>query len=143
MIADVHLEAAGVADEAEAIERRLFRVMCWAVGLAVIISAALAPWRVTTGLLLGGALALLNHHWLRTSVRAAFTGAISAGLRPRLSIARFILRYFVVTAALYAAYELNLISIVAALVGLCAFVVAALAEAFIQTCLTFTQREDN
>ena len=131
------------ADETTGMERRLFRVMGWAVTLAVLASAVIAPWRVTTGLLLGGALALLNHHWLRTSVRAAFSNAATTGLRPKLSIARFILRYFVVAAAIIAAYELDLVSIVATLAGLSAFVVAALVEGFIQTFLTFRQREGN
>ncbi|HEX8070445.1 MAG TPA: ATP synthase subunit I [Pyrinomonadaceae bacterium] len=131
------------ADEAEAMERRLFRVMCGAVALAVLASAAFAPWRVTTGLLLGGALALLNHHWLRASVRTAFFGAALTGVRPKLGVARFVLRYFVVAAAVSAAYVLDLVSIVATLAGLSAFVVAALVEAFMQTWLTFRRREDN
>jgi hypothetical protein len=131
------------AVEADAMERRLFRVMAGAVASAVAVSALLAPWRVTTGLLLGGALALLNHHWLRASVRTAFTGATLSGVRPKLSVARFVLRYFVVTAAVAAAYVLDLVSIVATLAGLSAFVVAALVEAFRQTLLTFRQREDN
>ena len=130
---------ARAADEAEAVERRLFRIMCGAVALAVLASAGFAPWRVTTGLLLGGALALVNHHWLRASIRTAFSGAATVGLRPKLSIARFVLRYFVVAAAVYFAYTFDLVSIVATLVGLSAFVVAALVEAFMQTILTFTR----
>ena len=133
---------AAEADEASVIERRLFRVMTLAVALAVGVSAFVAPWRVTTGLLLGGALALLNHHWLRSSVRTAFAGAAISGLRPKLSSARFVLRYFVVAAAIIAAYTFDLVSIVATLAGLSAFVVAGLVEAFIQTLLTFRQRED-
>jgi ATP synthase I chain len=130
------------ADTVTAVERRLFRVMCGAVALAVGVSVFVAPWRVTTGLLLGGALALLNHHWLRSSVHTAFSGAALSGLRPKLSIARFVLRYFVVAASVIAAYALDVVSIVATLVGLSAFVVAGLVEAFIQTFLTFRQRED-
>ena len=129
-------------EDAAAVERRLFRVMQIAVALAVLVSAFVAPWRVTTGLLLGGALALLNHHWLRASVRTAFSGAATAGLRPKIGMARFVLRYFIVAAAFYLAYTFNLVSIVATLVGLSAFVVAGLVEAFIQTFLTFRQRED-
>ncbi|MFL6207559.1 MAG: ATP synthase subunit I [Pyrinomonadaceae bacterium] len=140
MQASLHREAR--ADEAEAVERRLFRVMCGAVALAVLVSGAFAPWRVTTGLLLGGVLAVVNHHWLRTSIRTAYSGVPLMGLRPKLSIARFVLRYFVVGAAVYVAYQYDLVSIVATLVGLSAFAVAALIEAFIQTVLTFTQRED-
>src|SRR2546423_2904661 len=99
MQASLHREARVDADEVEAVERRLFRVMCWTVALAVLASGAFAPWRVTTGLLLGGVLALINHHWLRTSIRTAFSGAATEGLRPKLSSARFVLRYFVVAAA--------------------------------------------
>ncbi len=122
---------------------RLFRLMCWTVALTTLASLFVAPWRVTTGLLLGGGLALLNHHWLRASVRTAFSGVALTGLRLKLGVARFVLRYFVVAAAIMAAYELALVSIVATLVGLSAFVVAGLGEAFFQTCLTFVQREEN
>ncbi len=122
---------------------RLFRTMCWTVALAVVASAAFEPWRVTAGLALGGGLALLNHHWLRQSVRAAFSGAASKGLRPRLGVARFVLRYFVVVAAVAAACALNLVSLVATLVGLCAFVVAGLVEGFYQTFLIFIHREES
>jgi hypothetical protein len=111
--------------------------------LAVLLSAPFAPWRVTTGLALGGALALLNHHWLRTSVRAAFTSATLTGLRPRLGVARFVLRYFVVVASVSAAYEFGFVSIVATLVGLSAFVVAGVAEGFVQTYLIFAHREES
>ena len=143
MGADVHREMRVAAEEAITMERRLFQVMCWTVVLAVLLSIVVAPWRVTTGLTLGGALALLNHHWLRTSVRAAFSSAATTGVRPKLSIARFILHYFVVAAAIFAAYTFDLVSIVATLAGLSAFVVAALVEGFIQTLLTFRQREGN
>ena len=60
--------------------KRLFRTMCWAVGLGVAASAVLEPWRVTAGFALGGALALVNHHWLSASVRTAFSGASLAGV---------------------------------------------------------------
>ncbi|MGH9945375.1 MAG: hypothetical protein ACRD9R_23735, partial [Pyrinomonadaceae bacterium] len=62
-----------------ALERRLLRGMCVSVALAVLVSAALAPWRVTTGLLLGGILSLFNHHWLRTAIGAAFGRAAAGG----------------------------------------------------------------
>jgi hypothetical protein len=142
---DVSLDHATRAhdDGSDAIETRLFRVMCWTVALAALASAAFEPWRVTTGLALGGALALLNHHWLRASVRAAFTSATITGARPKLSVARFVLRYFVVTASVFAAYELGIVSLVATLVGLSAFVVAGIVEGFIQTFLIFVHREEN
>lgn len=137
---------AGGLPEAEgedpgAMERRIFRLMCVAVALAVAVSAPVAPWRVTAGLLLGGALSLLNHHWLRTSVAAVF-GATPPGGRPKLKAARYFLRYFVVAAAVAAAYNLNLVSLAATFAGLCSFVPAALAEGFRQLYFAIARREE-
>ena len=88
-----------------------------------------------------GALALFNFHWLGASVRSAFGGA-PGGARPKLGASRYVLRYFVVAAAVAAAAALNLVSVVAALAGMCAFVPAALAEGFRQLYFSFTARED-
>jgi hypothetical protein len=122
-------------------ERRLFRTMCWTVALAVLISAPLMPWRVTTGLLLGGSLSLFNHHWLRTSLSAVF-GAAQSGRRVKINAARYVLRYFVIAAVVAAAYWLDLVSIVATLVGLCSFVVAAMLEAVTQIYFAIVNREE-
>src|SRR6266436_7531775 len=79
-----------------ALETRLFRVMIASVALAVVVSTLILPWRVTTGLMLGGLLSLLNFHWLQTSVAAVFK--VSAGKRPRVRVARYLIRYLVVGA---------------------------------------------
>lgn len=128
-------------EDPRAMERRIFRDMCVAVALAVSAGAVLAPWRVTTGLLLGGLLALLSHHWLRTSIEAVF-GRTPPGARPRLRAARYVLRYFVVGGAVAAAHWLNLVSLAATLAGLCAFVPAALAEGFRQLYFAISRREE-
>ncbi|HYE65701.1 MAG TPA: ATP synthase subunit I [Pyrinomonadaceae bacterium] len=124
-----------------AMERRLFRSMCVVVVLAVLISAPLAPWRVTTGLLLGGLLSLFNHHWLRTSIRAVFNST-HAGVRPRLNAARYVLRYFIIASIICTAYMLDVVSIVATLAGLCSFAVAVLAEAVAQIYFAIAYREE-
>jgi hypothetical protein len=124
-----------------AMERRLFRTMLFAVALAVVVSAPLAPWRVTAGLLLGGILSLFNHHWLRTSLAAVFSTAQS-GRRVKINAARYVLRYFVVAAITASAYALNLVSLVATLAGLCSFALAALVEAFMQIYFTIAHREE-
>ena len=129
-------------EDPSAMERRIFRVMCWTVALAVLTSAPLAPWRVTTGLLLGGVLALFNHHWLRTSVAAVFAAAPD-GARPNVGAARYILRYFVITTAVVVAYQLNLVSLAATLAGLCVFVVGALVEGFRQLYNAIVHREED
>jgi len=122
-------------------ERRIFRDMCVAAAVAVIVSAPLAPWRVTTGLALGGALALLNHHWLRTSVGAIFGGA-APGSRPKSGASRYVLRYAVMAGAAAAAYGLNLVSLAATLAGMCAVVPALLAEGLRQLYFAIVRREE-
>ena len=130
-----------VSSDPAAMERRLFRTMWVAVAVAVLISAPLAPWRATTGLLLGGVLSLFNYHWLRTSLAAVFSTAQS-GRKVKFNAARYVLRYFVIAAVVASAYTLNLVSIVATLVGLCSFVVAALIEAFMQIYFAIVNREE-
>ncbi|HEY9401550.1 MAG TPA: ATP synthase subunit I [Pyrinomonadaceae bacterium] len=128
--------------DASAMAERLFRVMIWTVGAAVIVSAVLMPWRVTTGLFIGGALSLLNHHWMRTAIMAAFALSADTGARPKLKVVRFITRYLIVAVALFVASWLDIASLTAMLVGLCSFVVAALAEGFMQTYFVIIHREE-
>ena len=134
----------GALDDAapEAMERRLVRAMYAVVAAAVIVSLPLAPWRVTTGLLTGGLLSLFNHHWLRTSLAAAFGKAQQSGRRVKIGAARYVLRYFVVAAVVSILYALDLVSIVATLVGLCSFVPAAMMEAFMQIYFAIVNREE-
>ena len=130
-----------VRDTDSALESRIFRTMIVVTIAAVIVSAALTPWRFTTGLMLGGGLSLLNHHWLKTSLNAVFSTAES-GKRVKIGAARYVLRYFVIAAVVASAYTLNLVSIVATLVGLCSFVVAAMIEAFMQIYFAIRNREE-
>jgi hypothetical protein len=127
----VPADAGPVGEAPREVVRRIHRDTLVAASAAVAVSAFLAPWRVTTGLALGGALAVLNLHWMRTSVAAAFA-AVAPGARPRMTVARYVLRYFVVAAAVAAAVRFDLVSLVAALAGLCAVVAALLAEGFRQ-----------
>ena len=139
VVADYQARAADADDEA--LERRLTHSMCAAVALAVAVGAAVAPWRVTTGLALGGALSLVNHRWLRTSIAAAFGGDLSAR-RPRLRVARYVLRYFVVGCVVFAAAQLDLVSVPAAIAGLCSFVAALFVEAARQFYIAIVHREE-
>jgi hypothetical protein len=135
-------EPAGPAGEAprEAV-RRIFRDTFWATLAAVVVSAFLAPWRVTAGLALGGALALFNQHWLRSSVEAVFEGATSAR-PPRWRAARYVLRYAIIAALVFFAYRSGLVSLVATLAGMCAVVAGLLAEGFRQFYFAIVRREE-
>lgn len=123
------------------VEARIFRTMAFAVVLAVLISLPFAPWRTTIGLLLGGILSLLNHHWLSSSTAAAFTVLIH-GAKPRLKVAQYILRYLVIAALVVIAYKLNLVSLAATIAGLCSFVVALFVEALREFYFVIIHREE-
>jgi hypothetical protein len=130
----------GFAGEPDgALEDRIFRVMIAIVLLAVIAGAILAPWRVTAGLALGGALSILNYHWLRSSIEAVLSNVTEK--RPRLKLWRYIFRYSVIGAMVFAAYGLGIVSLPATIIGLSAFVPALFVEAFRQFYFSIIHRE--
>ena len=120
---------------------RLQYSMVVATAIAVLVSAVIAPWRVTSGLFLGGSLSLLNYRWLHTSVAAILNIDLSVQ-RPRARSWRYLLRYFVVGVIVLAAYRLHLISLVATLLGLCSFVPALFVEAARQFYFAIIHREE-
>src|SRR4029079_15400597 len=125
-----------------ALERRLVRGMILSVICATIVSLVLGPWRVSLGLMLGGGLALLNYHWLRSSVSAIFNIDHSVRL-PRVRISSYIFRYLLVGGLVLLAYELRIVSLAATIAGLCAFVPALFVEAFRQFYFAIIHREES
>ena len=124
-----------------ALELRVWRSMIASVALFVIGSTMLSPWRVTTGLMLGGGLSLVNYHWLRTSVAAVFNA--SGTDRPQIKISRYFIRYLVVAGTAFAAYELRLVSLGAMFAGLSAFVPALFIEAARHFYFAIIRREES
>ena len=120
---------------------RVFRVMTAVTAFAVMISAFIGPWRVTVGLLIGGLLALFSHRWLRNSSAAAINLAAGGHLQ-QIRLMQFLLRYLVVGAALFAAYEAGIASLTAMLIGLSSFVVAIFVEALREFYFAIIQREE-
>ena len=132
----------GLCEPADnAVERRVFRNMGIAVGAAVLVSLPFAQWRITAGLLVGGLLSLLNHHWLSTSSAAAFS-VIARGTKPQLKLTQYLLRYLVVGAVVVTAYRFNLVSLAATIAGLCSFVVALFVEAAREFYFAVIHREE-
>jgi hypothetical protein len=123
-----------------ALEARIIRIMAFSVALSVVIAAPFFPWRVTSGLALGGVLSLLNHHWLRSSVSALIM-ANATNRSVGHSAYRYILRYLVVGVVVFVAYRFGVASLPATIIGLCSFVVALFAEALRQFYQVFIRRE--
>lgn len=124
------------------VESRIFRSMAVAVAVAAIVSAVLAPWRVTMGLLVGGGLSLLNYRWLHGSV-ATLLNVTAIGVKPRMSLWKHTFRYLFVAGLVFALYQLDLISLAATIAGLCSFVVALFVEAFRQFYFAIIRREES
>jgi hypothetical protein len=123
------------------VESRIFRSMAFAVTAAVVISLPFGHWRVTAGLLLGGLLSLLNHHWLSSSSTAAFN-VIAHGKKPQLKLTKYILRYLVITTVVFLTYKFNIVSLNATIAGLSSFVVAIFVEAFREFYFAIIHREE-
>lgn len=135
-------EGAGLFSRSgDATNRRIFRSMIVAIVLAVGASLLFAPWRVSTGLLLGGVLSLLNHYWLITSTTAAFSVLVN-GEKPRLSLIQYVLRYALIGSVILLAYTLGIASIPALIAGLCSFVFALFVEAFREFYFAIIHREE-
>ena len=136
-------EPKGLVREADgALESRIFRAMIVVTVAGAIASAALAPWRFTTGIMLGGGLSLLNYHWLTTSVAAIFNINASTQ-KPKAQSWRYLFRYVIVALVVFASYKLQLISLPATLAGLCSFVPALLIEASRQFYFVIIHREES
>ena len=136
-------EAKGLVRGADsALELRICRAMIVVTVAAATVSAAFAPWRFTTGLILGGALSLLNYRWLHSSVAAIFALNDSTQ-RPAARSSRYLLRYFVVGIVIFTAYQLQLVSLPATLAGLCAFVPALMFEALREFYFVIIHREES
>jgi ATP synthase I subunit len=128
--------------DASALEARMLRTMIILSAVAVIVAGIVAPWRVTTGLLLGGALSILNYRWLHSSATAIINLNIGSPAPSAHSI-RYVLRYAIISTAVFAAYQLNLVSLAATIVGLCSLVPALMTEAFRQFYFIIIHREES
>jgi hypothetical protein len=115
--------------------------MAIATGVSVAVSAVIGPWRVTTGLLVGGLLALFSHRWLKSSAAAAIEMSVGGGT-PRLRIAQFLLRYLVIGAFVFALNEFSLVSLTAVFAGMSSFVVAIFVEAAREFYFAIIEREE-
>ena len=125
----------------DSINTRVFYTMVVTTALAVVVSALVSPWRVTTGLLVGGVLALFSHSWLKNSAAAAIRLSANGG-PPQLRLAQFILRYVVIAAVVFVIYTLDLVSLPAVLIGLSTFVVAMFVEAAREFYFAIKEREE-
>jgi hypothetical protein len=125
-------------DPAE-VERRVWRNIFAVIAVSVVAAAVLADLKFMLGLVLGGALSLVNYRWLHASLR----GILSSGgeKAPPGSMMRFIYRWVVVAAAVYAASLTGYFDTVAVLLGLFAPAMAVMVEAVYVTYKAIAQHD--
>ena len=130
-----------IAAEDHGLNTRIFRVMIAVTAIAVIVSSLVGSLRFTSGLLIGGVLAIFSHNWLKNSAGAAINLAIGEGVQ-QVHLMQFLLRYIVIGLIVFAAYIIDIASLTAMLIGLSSFVVALLIEAIREFYFAIIQREE-
>jgi hypothetical protein len=130
-----------IAAEDHGLNTRIFRVMIAVTAIAVIVSSLVGSLRFTSGLLIGGVLAIFSHNWLKNSAGAAINLAIGEGVQ-QIHLMQFLLRYIVIGLIVFAAYIIDIASLTAMLIGLSSFVVALLIEAIREFYFAIIQREE-
>jgi len=116
------------------IERRFQRNTYVVIGVALIAGWFLAGWRMALGVALGGALCLFNLRWLGGSVRAILSKAVVAqsGRVPPFTASKFVLRYFVIAAAIVIALSTGYFHALGMGIGFAAFAGGVMIEAAYQ-----------
>jgi hypothetical protein len=120
------------------IERRFQRNVYIVIGVAATAGWFLSGRRMALGSLLGGALCLFNIRWLSGSVRAILnTAAVTqSGRVPPFTASKFVLRYFVIAAAIVIALWSGYFHPLGIGIGFAAFVGGVIIEAAYQLCLS-------
>jgi hypothetical protein len=134
-------EGASVDPLPNGFDARILRVMMAITALAAVVAMVVGGWRISIGLLIGGALAILNHRWLQSSTAAAFSVLIE-GQQPRITLAKYIFRYLVVASVVLVVYTLGIAPLPAIIAGLSSFVVAVFVEALRELYFAIIQREE-
>lgn len=129
------------------IERRLQRNSYIVIGVAVIAGCFLSGWRMALGAMLGGALCMFNIRWLSGSVRAILSKAVMTrnGRVPPFTASKFILRYFIIAAAIAIALTTDYFNPLGVGFGFAAFAGGVMIEAAYQLFLSlnFIRADEN
>jgi hypothetical protein len=125
----------------EAVERRVWRNIFAVIAIAVVIAALTADLQFMLGLVLGGALALLNYKWLHSSLRAVL--ATGNEKTPPGTMIKFVVRWLVIAVVAWAANKTGYFDPIAILAGLFAPAVAVMIEAAYVAYKSLTTREND
>jgi len=134
-------EGAGVSTLPTRFEARILRFMMAITAIGAVVTLIVGNWRISVGLVIGGALAILNHRWLQSSTAAAFS-VLLEGQKPQINLAKYVFRYLVIASVVLIVYELGIAPLPAIVAGLSSFVVAVFVEAVRELYFAIIQREE-
>jgi hypothetical protein len=121
--------------------RRILILMALAAVLGSVLGAVFVSTNFGFGVLMGGALSLINYYWLKRSLKVVMDEAIAGGA-PHFLAGRAFIRYLAFGAVLAVIYLTHAIPMVAVLLGLASFAVAIIFEAFIRIFNSFSNKKE-
>lgn len=120
---------------------RILILMAAATVLGGILTAVFVSPNFSLGVLIGGALSLINYYWLKRSLKVVIEGALAGGA-PHFLAGRAFIRYLAFGAILAILYLSKAVPMVAVLLGLASFAVAIIFEAFIRIFNSFSNKKE-
>ena len=121
--------------------RRILTLMALAALLGAIAGFIFGGARFGIGVLIGGALSLVNYYWLKRSLKTVFDKAV-AGETSQFLAGKYILRYLAFGAVLTVVYLTKTVPVVAVLLGLASFALAIIFEAIIRLFNSFSNKKE-
>lgn len=121
--------------------RRILTLMALTALLGSIAGFIFISASFGVGVLIGGALSLVNYYWLKRSLKTVFDNAI-AGEQPRFLAGKYFLRYLTFGAILTVVYLTKTVPVVAVLLGLASFALAIIFEAIIRLFDSFSNKKE-
>ena len=121
--------------------KRILTLMALAALLGAIAGFIFDGLSFGIGVLIGGALSLVNYYWLKRSLKLVFDKAI-AGEPPQFLAGKYFLRYLTFAVVLAIVYLTKTVPIIAVLLGLASFALAIIFEAIIRLFSSFSNRKE-
>jgi hypothetical protein len=121
--------------------KRILLLMAVVALLGTLAGSFFVSVNFGIGVMIGGALSLVNYYWLKRSLKTVFDQAL-AGDKPQFLGARYFLRYLSFGAVLAIVYLTKTVPVVAVLLGLSSFALAIIFEAVIRLFKSFSNKKE-
>jgi hypothetical protein len=122
--------------------RRIIWIMAAVVILGTLATFLFVSALFGLGFFIGGIFAFINYVWLKSSLKKMFAETADGEHSPRYSVARYILRYFIIGAVLAVIFLTHTVPVSAVILGMASFAFAILIESFIHIFSFLFRREE-